>query len=427
MLASQGHQVIGFDINAATVTSINSGHPHFHEPDLQMLLEAAISTGRLKAQTEPVAADYYILAVPTPLMKDRKPDLSYVEAACDAIAPYIRRGSTIILESTSPVGTTERLCEQIAAARPDLRVPQYSEMTEEFDIFVCHCPERILPGQMLRELVSNDRIIGGVTETCAKHGVTLYKTFVRSNLLVTDCRTAELVKLIENAFRDVNIAFANELSLICEHLGIDVWQAIELANRHPRVTIMQPGPGVGGHCIAIDPWFIVDSAPELSRMIRTAREVNDGKPQWVIDKVRSLAMRFKRPIVSCYGLTYKPDVDDLRESPALAIVRELACDENLEVLVCDPHVRSLPPVLANLPNVRLTGTDEARREADIVVFLVGHQQFRHLEANTFLNKVVVDTIGLLGTAQRRQDVVPLQSRALGVVNGSQLGRKRMRS
>ncbi|WP_084730998.1 UDP-N-acetyl-D-mannosamine dehydrogenase [Microvirga vignae] len=427
MLASQGHQVTGFDINSATVTSINSGHPHFHEPDLQMLLEAAISTGRLKAQTEPIAADYYILAVPTPLVEEKKPDLSYVEAACDAIAPYIKRGSAVILESTSPVGTTERLCERIAVARPDLRVPRYSEMIDEFDIFVCHCPERILPGQMLRELVSNDRIIGGVTEACAKRGVTLYETFVRSNLLVTDCRTAELVKLIENAFRDVNIAFANELSLICEHLGIDVWQAIELANRHPRVKIMQPGPGVGGHCIAIDPWFIVDSAPELSRMIHTAREVNDRKPHWVVEKVKSLAMRFKRPVVSCYGLTYKPDVDDLRESPALAIVEELARDENLEVLACDPHVRSLPPVLANLPNVRLAGTDEARREADIVVFLVGHQQFRHLEANTFLNKVVVDTIGLLGTAQRRQDVVPLHNRALSVVNGVQPARKRMRS
>ncbi|NIX75700.1 UDP-N-acetyl-D-mannosamine dehydrogenase [Microvirga terricola] len=405
MLASQGHQVTGFDINAAAVASIKSGHPHFHEPDLQMLLSAALSTGRLKVQTDPVAADYFILAVPTPLVEGNKPDLSYVNAACDGIAPFLRVGSTVILESTSPVGTTERLCERIAAARPDLRVPRYMDVSGEFDIFVCHCPERILPGQMLRELVSNDRIIGGVTDACAQSGVALYETFVRSNLLVTDCRTAEFVKLIENASRDINIAFANELSMICDHLGIDVWDAINLANRHPRVKILQPGPGVGGHCIAVDPWFIVDSAPNLSRMIRVAREVNDRKPKSVVESVRALAKRFKRPIVSCYGLTYKADVDDLRESPALEIVHDLARTTNLNILVCEPHVRKLPPALESLSNVRLVGPDEARREADIVVFLVGHQQFRRLEANAFLNKVVVDTIGLLGGSHQRQRVI----------------------
>jgi UDP-N-acetyl-D-mannosaminuronic acid dehydrogenase len=427
MLASQGHKVTGFDVNAATVASINSGHPHFYEPDLQMLLEAAISTGRLKAQTEPATSDYYILAVPTPLDSDKKPDLTYVEAACDAITPYLSQGSTVILESTSPVGTTERLCERIAAARPDLRLPRYSDVTGEFDIFVCHCPERILPGQMLRELVSNDRIIGGVTDACAKRGAMLYETFVRSNLMLTDCRTAEFVKLIENAFRDVNIAFANELSLICDHLSIDVWHAIELANRHPRVKIMQPGPGVGGHCIAVDPWFIVNSAPGFSRIIHAAREINDGKPRWVVDRVRSLAMRFKRPVVSCYGLTYKPDVDDLRESPALKVVQALAQDESLDILACDPHVHSLPPELANLSNVRLAAADEARREADIVVFLVGHQQFRRLEPNTFLNKVVIDTIGLLGGTQRWPDVVPGHHRPMSIVNGGQPVRKRTHS
>lgn len=427
MLASRGHQVTGFDINAAAVASINAGHPHFHEPDLQMLLSAAISTGRLKAQTEPVQADYYIIAVPTPLVAGNKPDLSYVEAACDAIAPYLRPGSTVILESTSPVGTTERMCDRIAAARPDLSVPHYMDTSGEFDIHVCHCPERILPGQMLRELVSNDRIIGGVTDTCAQKGAALYETFVQSNLLVTDCRTAEFVKLIENAYRDVNIAFANELSLICEHLGIDVWQAIELANRHPRVKILQPGPGVGGHCIAIDPWFIIDSAPNLSCMIRSAREVNHRKPQWVIGKVRALARRFKRPVVSFYGLTYKPDIDDLRESPALEIVRDLALDGSLKIMVCDPYVRSLPPSLKDLPNVRLVGADEARREADIVVFLVGHRQFRRLESNGFLNKVVVDTIGLLGAPQRRQDVIPVGERALSAVAGGKPARKRARA
>lgn len=427
MLASRGHQVTGFDINSTVVDSINSGHPHFHEPDLQMLLSAAISTGRLKAQTEPAEADFYILAVPTPLAADNKPDLSYVESACRAIAPYLRSGNTVILESTSPVGTTERMCEIIGSLRPDLQIPHYMDEGEEFDIYACHCPERILPGHMLHELVMNDRIIGGVTDACAKRGVSLYESFVESNLLVTDCRTAEFVKLIENAYRDVNIAFANELSLICEHLGIDVWQAIELANRHPRVKILQPGPGVGGHCIAIDPWFIVDSAPNLSPIIRTAREVNHRKPQWVVGKVRALARRFKRPVVSFYGLTYKPDVDDLRESPALEIVRDLALDGSLKVLACDPHVRNLPATLRDLPNVRLVGAEEARREADIVVFLVGHRQFHRLESNGFLNKVVVDTVGILGSPQRRQEVVTVGARITTATSRGSSGRKRMQA
>ncbi|MEI9930572.1 MAG: nucleotide sugar dehydrogenase [Rhizomicrobium sp.] len=243
MLASCGHEVIGCDVDESVVRGINEGHPHFNEPDLQMLLSAAVQTGRLKAQQSPVDADYYILAVPTPFCDGKKPDLSYVNDATDSVAPLLRNGSTVILESTSPVGTTERLAERLAAARPDLSFPRYKQADVEVDIHIAHCPERILPGQMVRELVSNDRIIGGLTEACAQSALTLYESFVKAEAFMTDSRTAELVKLIENSYRDVNIAFANELSVICDELGVDVWQAIALANKHPRVNILKPGAG----------------------------------------------------------------------------------------------------------------------------------------------------------------------------------------
>lgn len=395
MLASRGHEVIGVDINPDVVTSINQGQAHFFEPDLQMLLTAAVSTQRLRAQHTAVEADYYILAVPTPFSGDHKPDLSYIHAACDVIAPVLRRGAAIILESTSPVGTTERLTARLAAARPDLRFPAYKDSTGSADVFIAHCPERILPGQMVRELVLNDRIIGGMTEACAERALALYETFVSGNAHITDCRTAEFVKLIENAYRDVNIAFANELSLICDKLDVDVWSSIALANKHPRVDILQPGAGVGGHCIAVDPWFIVDGAPAQSRLIRAAREVNDSKPDHIVRQVLRLAERFKRPVIACYGITYKADVEDLRQSPALAVVEALSRHGQLQIVVCDPLVSSLPGALAGMANVEQADADRAREMADICVFLVGHKPFRRLPPNRFLNKVVVDAIGLL--------------------------------
>ncbi len=400
MLASAGHTVIGFDINPDVVAKVNQGHAHFREPDLEMLLAAAVKTGRLTAQLTPAEADYYIIAVPTPFKDGKKPDLSYVDAGSDAIAPYLRPGCTVILESTSPVGTTERITARLAGKRKELVFPVYkSEDHHEGQVYVVHCPERILPGQMVRELVSNDRIIGGMTEFCVAKAASLYETFVKGTSYNTDCRTAEFVKLMENAYRDVNIAFANEVSLICDRLDVDVWRAIELANKHPRVAILKPGPGVGGHCIAVDPWFIVDSAPEQSRLIRSAREINDHKTDYVYDRILHAAGRFRNPVIACFGVTYKPDVDDLRESPALHIVERLLRNSKFKVLVCDPMLKDLPSKMAAHPRLKLVDAETARAEADIVAFLVGHKKFRNLQPQKFLEKVVVDTIGLMAVPQ----------------------------
>ena len=393
MLASRGHEVVGYDVSDRVVAAVNAGEAHFQEPDLQMLLSAAVGTGRLRADTAPEGADYFIIAVPTPIQPGGAPDMSYVDKAAAAIAPVLTPGATVILESTSPVGSTETMAAAIAAARPDLRVPRYKDEGGAADIAVCHCPERILPGRMMTELIANDRIIGGLSWACADKALELYKTFVMGACYVTDSRTAELVKLSENAFRDVNIAFANELSMICERLEVDVWAVRELANRHPRVDILTPGAGVGGHCIAVDPWFIVHSAPEDARLIRTARDVNDDKPRRICARVRRLADRFKAPTVACYGITYKPDVDDVRESPALDIVRDLAGDGG-RLLVVEPNLSELPPSLKR-DNVALVDAGQAQREADIAVFLVGHRAFKRMEADAFLGKAVVDGIGLL--------------------------------
>jgi UDP-N-acetyl-D-mannosaminuronic acid dehydrogenase len=397
MLASRGFEVVGCDINDRAVAAINDGRAHFHEPDLQMLLAAAVQTGRLRAQTVPSEADHFILAVPTPFTADKRPDMSFVEAATDAIAPLLAPGNTVILESTSPVGTTERLAARLREARPDLVFPNYMETCEssEANIRIAHCPERVMPGQMVRELVSNDRIIGGMTEECARSATSLYETFVSAQLFTTDCRTAELVKLVENSFRDVNIAFANELSLICEQLNVDVWRAIDLANKHPRVNILRPGPGVGGHCIAVDPLFIIDAAPDAARLIRTAREVNDRKPHWVVDHLTSLSSRFREPIIACFGIAYKANVDDLRESPSVEIVRLLSERPDLRVLVVEPNITELPSCLRGLRNVTLVDADTARQNADIVALLVGHRQFQRLDKKLLLSKVVLDTIGLM--------------------------------
>jgi len=396
MLASRGHEVIGLDVNEVVVNSINAGQAHFQEPDLQMLLSAAVDTKRLRATTTPEPAEFFLIAVPTPMV-DQAPDMSFVESAARTIAPVLEKGNVVILESTSPVGSTERLGDIFAEERPDLSFPRYRDEDSQADIALCHCPERILPGQMLRELVSNDRIIGGMTLDCANKAAKLYQTFVMGTCYVTDSRVAELCKLSENAYRDVNIAFANELSIICEKLGTDVWQVRELANQHPRVNILMPGAGVGGHCIAVDPWFIVNSAPEEARLIHMARIVNDDKPLKVVSTIAKLADRFKSPTIACYGITYKPDVDDVRESPALEIVAELAKLEGAQILVVEPNLSRLPKGLAELENVKLATLDEAHQAADIVTFLVGHRQFQRLDGDSFLSKAVVDTTGMFST------------------------------
>jgi UDP-N-acetyl-D-mannosaminuronic acid dehydrogenase len=392
-LASRGVEVIGVDINPQVVDAVNAGQPYFSEPDLDMLLRAATTLGKLRATGQPEPADAFVIAVPTPFNADRSPNLDYIDAAVDAIAPVLAAGNVVILESTSPVGATERLAARLTRLRPDLSFPP-GRHAEPFDVHVAHCPERVLPGRMVRELIENDRIIGGMTEACADHAEAVYRIFLQGKLFRTDAPTAELVKLVENAFRDVNIAFANELSLVCDQLGLNVWQVIELANRHPRVAILQPGAGVGGHCIAVDPWFIIASAPDRTRLIRTAREVNDAKPQFVVAQIRERAERFKRPVIACLGLTYKPDVDDLRESPALEIAKQLARTGEEQILIADPNLSALPEELTALSNISFCDTLEAVRHADIVALLVAHSRFRKIPREELMRRVVIDVTGL---------------------------------
>lgn len=391
MLATKGYMVVGVDVNPDAVDTINQGKIHIVEPDLDLLVKSAVHSGNLTASLEPSEADVFIIAVPTPFLKSKNdaikvPDISFVEAATRSIAPFLNKGSLVILESTSPVGTTERVHSVIAELRPEL--VKFNPNNHEPPIFIAHCPERVLPGQILRELVDNDRIIGGIDKASAQKARDLYKTFSNGQILLTDCRTAELAKLVENSFRDVNIAFANELSLICDKVGVNVWELISLANRHPRVNILQPGPGVGGHCIAVDPWFIVDAAPDLSRLIRTAREVNVFKPQWVVEKVKSRAVRFKDPVIGCLGLTFKANIDDLRESPALEITREINKNNLGRVIVCEPNISQ---AFSEFPVHSLNDIIEL---ADILVLLVDHDEFREVDSELLKEKVVIDTRGI---------------------------------
>ncbi|MCH8537173.1 MAG: UDP-N-acetyl-D-mannosamine dehydrogenase [Alkalimonas sp.] len=393
VIASRGVQVHGVDVSEHAVHTINQGKIHIVEPDLDMLVQAAVSTGKLKAALEPEAADVFMIAVPTPFMEGKKPDLSYIEASIRTIAPFIEKGNLIILESTSPVGTTEKISHWLAELRPDLKLPHQD--AEQADVFVAHCPERVLPGRVLQELVSNDRIIGGISPRCAQKAMALYQLFVRGECLLTDARTAEMAKLTENSFRDVNIAFANELSMICDHLKINVWELIQLANRHPRVNILNPGPGVGGHCIAVDPWFIVDSAPDQAKMIRLAREVNDAKPHYVMDRVKKAADEFKRPVIACLGLAFKADIDDLRESPALDIAQQLSEQAIGDVLWVEPNIHALPKKYQQYQS-QLVTLQEALERAHILVVLVDHKPFKSLKPSDVAAKVVIDTRGLFG-------------------------------
>ena len=391
VIASRGIEVVGIDVSEKAVSTINQGKVHIVEPDLDMVVQAAVHVGKLRATLTPEPAQAFMIAVPTPFKDGHKPDLSYIQNAAMAIAPVLEKGNLVILESTSPVGATEQLAEWLAEYRSDLTFPQHAG--EDADIQVAHCPERVLPGRVLEELVSNDRIIGGMTKRCSERATALYKTFVRGECITTNSRTAEMAKLTENSFRDVNIAFANELSVISDELKINVWELIALANRHPRVNILSPGPGVGGHCIAVDPWFIVDSAPESARMIRTAREINDGKPDYVIQQVSKAADEFKRPVIACLGLAFKADIDDLRESPALDITAKLA-DMNIgEILAVEPNIHELPPKLANKA-ISLVSLKDALEKANVLVVLVDHKQFKAMTSADINSKVVVDTRGL---------------------------------
>jgi UDP-N-acetyl-D-mannosaminuronic acid dehydrogenase len=396
VFASRKIQVIGVDVNQKAVDTINQGKIHIVEPDLDIVVHAAVTQGYLKATIIPEAADAFIVAVPTPFKGDNhEPDLSYIEAASNAIAPVLAKGNLVILESTSPVGATEQMAAWLAAARPDLTFPQTHG--EESDIRIAHCPERVLPGHVMRELIENDRVIGGMTAKCSECAIALYKTFVQGECVITNARTAEMAKLTENSFRDVNIAFANELSMICDKLDINVWELIKLANRHPRVNILQPGPGVGGHCIAVDPWFIVNKTPVLARLIRTAREVNDSKPEWVIDKVKLAVADFlqanpnktaKEVTIACYGLAFKPDIDDLRESPAMLIAQRVISMHAGQVILVEPNIECVP---VELDRQTLVNVEQAFSAADIHVLLVDHKQFK---SGKPVQGTLVDTKGI---------------------------------
>jgi len=395
MFASRKKKVIGVDVNQYAVDTINRGEIHIVEPDLDIIVHAAVTEGYLKAVLKPEPADSFLIAVPTPFKKSLnqdgipEPDLTYIQKAAEAIAPVLKKGDLVILESTSPVGATEQMAEWLAAARPDLSFPSVdSEAADEtVDVNVAHCPERVLPGHVVRELVENDRVIGGMTVKCSARAVELYKTFVQGECVITNARTAEMAKLTENSCRDVQIAFANELSIICDKLDIDVWELISLANRHPRINILQPGPGVGGHCIAVDPWFIVSKTPDEAKLIHTARKVNDTKPEWVIDKVKIAISNFlqanpsktaKEVTIACYGLAFKANIDDLRESPALSITNKLAEFHSGATLAIEPNINSQPNTLKSAELVEL---GYAIKNADIHVLLVEHYEFKTLECS----------------------------------------------
>lgn len=392
--AAHGVKVTGVDVNPHAVDLINQGKVHIVEPDLDALVRDVVAQQKLSAQLSPVAADAYIVAVPTPFKDNYEPDLKYIESAAKALAPHLVKGNLVILESTSPVGATEQMAAWLSEARPDLTFPQ--QAGEQADILIAHCPERVLPGKVLQELISNDRIVGGMTPRCSQAAIDLYKVFVKGDCIETNARTAEMCKLTENSFRDVNIAFANELSIICDKLDINVWELIQLANRHPRVNILQPGPGVGGHCIAVDPWFIVSKTPEQARLIRTAREVNDSKPEWVIDQVKIKIAEFlqanpektiKDVTVACYGLAFKPDIDDLRESPALNITKKLA-EQGLNILAIEPNIQELPK---NLPeNINLISMEQ-REKANVHLLLVAHREFKTISVK---DEDVLSAVGI---------------------------------
>jgi UDP-N-acetyl-D-mannosaminuronic acid dehydrogenase len=391
MFASAGIDVTGVDVNQRAVDAVNAGTAHIEEGELDELVGRCVAAGRLRAVGTPEPADSFIIAVPTPVGHDANhtPDVSYVRAAGASIAKVLKRGDLVILESTSPVGTTRMLAELLASERPDLSFPH--QAGEEADVCVAYCPERIIPGRMLRELVENDRIIGGMTARCSARAADLYRTFVRGTCHIADDRVAEMVKLTENAFRDINIAFANEVSMICADLGVDVWKVIEFANRHPRVDILTPGPGVGGHCIAVDPWFIVASDPARARLIRTTREVNDAKTEFVLEQVEQAMRDHPDARVACLGLTYKPDVDDFRESPAFAIAERLSHSHGDRVVCCDPFADALPASVRQAAGLNMIDVDEALESAEIIVLLVGHSAYRGFPHP--VGKRVVDTVG----------------------------------
>ena len=391
VIASKDIDVIGVDVNEVVVDALNSGMVRIVEPGLDKLVQDVVLSKKLHASLTPEPADIFIIAVPTPFTEGRGPDISFIKAATKSIASVLKAGDMVILESTSPVGTTEKMESWLVELRPDLLFPCQGDQNS--NVRIAYCPERVLPGKILIELIENDRIIGGLTERCTQSAIDFYELFVSGSCIPTNACTAEMAKLTENAFRDVNIAFANELSFICDHLAINVWELIELVNHHPRVNVLQPGPGVGGHCIAVDPWFIIESAPDLAKIIRSARLVNDKKPDWVINKVKDAAAKFKEPKIACLGLAFKADIDDLRESPALNITDRLACELDANLFVVEPYIQHIPAVLKKYKKIEFCNAAKAVQEADIVLLLVDHKPFLSIDPAALSGKIVIDTRG----------------------------------
>jgi UDP-N-acetyl-D-mannosaminuronic acid dehydrogenase len=399
ILANAGYSVVGVDINKDVVRSVNEGKIHIVEPDLDRLVSKAVESGALIASAMPADADIFVIAVPTPFKGDHEPDLSYIEAAAHSIASYLRKDNLVILESTSPVGTTEILASIFSKLRPDLSFPSKGGAWK-IDVNVAYCPERVLPGFIVTELVNNDRIIGGISPRCSEVARNFYETFIRGQCIETDSRTAEMTKLTENAFRDVNIAFANELSLICEELDINPWNLISLANRHPRVNVLSPGPGVGGHCIAVDPWFIVNATPMLARMIKVAREVNENQPLYILNKVFTVNTQLsevlnKKINIGIFGLSFKANIDDLRESPALKIAEKIIENRQdfCEINIVEPNIQNLPSNLRHL-NVKLAQAREAIFNSDLLLLLVDHKEFSIIDRDLLSGKSIIDTRGI---------------------------------
>jgi UDP-N-acetyl-D-mannosaminuronic acid dehydrogenase len=391
LMASRGWKVFGVDTNAQIVNQVALGKPHIAEPDLDGLVQSVVSTGKLRTSSVPASADVFVITVPTPLAASKQPDCGFVVSAIRSIAPKLRAGNLVILESTCPVGTTAAMSELIASLRPDLCLPTRS--ADAANIHVAYCPERVLPGRILLELRENDRSIGGISDRCTERAVEFYKTFVEGECIGTTAAVAEMVKLSENSFRDLNIAFANELSLICDRVGIDVWEVIKLANHHPRVKILQPGPGVGGHCIAVDPWFLVHSAPDLAPLIRTAREVNDGKAEYIYRKTRRLLEDNRNETVACLGITFKPNIEDLRESPSLEIAERLASKFGKRVSIVEPNIAQLPGALTSLGAQKIT-LEDALASCDILLLLVDHDEFKDVPSESLAGKRIIDTRGI---------------------------------
>ncbi|WP_419807322.1 UDP-N-acetyl-D-mannosamine dehydrogenase [Sphingomonas sp.] len=404
VIARTGARVLGVDVTASVVETINSGKVHIEEVDLDALVSGVVARGTLRASTQIAAADVFVIAVPTPFVDDHRPDIGYVLRAATTVATVLKRGDTVILESTSPVGTTEQVRDLLAELRPDLTMPGRGA---DADVSIAYCPERVLPGRILHELIANDRVIGGVTPRCARKALAFYRRFVRGACVTTTAKAAEMTKLAENAFRDVNIAFANELSLVADRMGVDVWEVIRLANRHPRVSILQPGPGVGGHCIAVDPWFLVAAAPEVTPLIRTAREVNDGKVAHVVEQAARLIEAHPQTAVACLGLAFKANIDDFRESPALAVSLALARRFGARVRVVEPYAATLPDAFAGT-GATLIDLDTALASCATMVVLVDHDLFRSVPVEERAGIAVLDTRGIWPDQPRAPVTVPLR-------------------